>query len=255
MAPGISDTAMITMISLSICFVIGGIDLAQSETKHRHRHDPPRRAEHVVRQKPAIVHLADSRDDGREGAEKGHEPGHDDRLATMPLVELLGSQQVLLGEEQRLLAREEPRSRLGADPVADRVSEDGGNDDRQVDRDDIQQRGLVGIGAGAVDPRRHEQRVAGQEKPHQEAGLGEDDRDQGEQAAPANDALDVVNAVEKVDKLAEHGCHSNGGSTLMQSRFFVTFFGGGGGGAAGGGGRGGGGGEKAGTPPTNDTFS
>ena len=99
MAPGNSDTKMMTMMTLSICLVMRRVDFAQREAEHRHAEHPADAAEDVEADEPAVAHLADAGDDGRERAEEGQEAGDDDRLAAVAFVERLGAKQVFLREE------------------------------------------------------------------------------------------------------------------------------------------------------------
>ena len=63
-------------------------------------------------------------------------------------------------------------------------------------------RGLpAGLWRGAEDPGGHQQGVAGQEKAHQQAGLGEDDGDQAEQAAPFDQTLNVIDAAKQIEQV------------------------------------------------------
>ena len=56
------------------------------------------------------------------------------------------------------------------------------------------------IALRAQQARGEQQRITGKEEPNQQAGLREDHGHQVHQAAHADDALDVVNLVEKVDE-------------------------------------------------------
>src|SRR5262249_44371089 len=85
----------------------------------RHREDPARPADDVVKGVTAIGHPAHAGDDGYEGSNDGHEPGDDDRRPAVLLVELVRALEVLGSKEPRSRFVEDARPDLRADPVGD----------------------------------------------------------------------------------------------------------------------------------------
>ena len=72
-----------------------------------------------------VVHLADTSNDGGEGAHDGDELGQGDGLATVALEEVRGTVHVLLLEQTGVGLVEDRGSRLAADEVAGLVAGDG----------------------------------------------------------------------------------------------------------------------------------
>src|SRR5262245_3479268 len=91
--------------------------LAQHVAGSDDSHRPDEPADHVVRQKPRVVHAADAGDKRSERADDGQKAGQDDRLPAMPLEEPLGIDQMLSIEPAHDLARQH----LWPDPFADVV--------------------------------------------------------------------------------------------------------------------------------------
>ena len=120
----------------------------------------------------------------------------------MPLVELVGLDEVLAAEEERVGPAVESLARLPADPVPDRVSHDGGGDQSQVQPQDVE------VALRGEEPGGHEQRVAGQEEAHHEAGLGKDDDHQAEKAADPDQLGDVVEGAKEVLNQVQNKCLS-----------------------------------------------
>jgi hypothetical protein len=115
---------------------------------------------------------AQAGDERRQGADDRHEAGDDDRLAAVLLVELVGVGQVLGLDQPEPLEVEEPRAQEVPDPVVHRVADDGRGDEETMSTvRSTASRGREGAGG-------EEQRVAGQERRHHQAGLAEDDQEQ-----------------------------------------------------------------------------
>src|SRR5262249_61353413 len=154
--------------------------------------DPEKAPDDVEGDEATVLHFPHPGHHGREGPDDRHEAREDDRLPAVALVEGMGAQQVPALEEEGILAPEQERTRAVADPVPhlipdDRRRGDGGEPGPELE-----------MTRGAEDTRRDEERVAGQEEPDHEARLREYDHDQHEEAAPADDPLDVVELVRGV---------------------------------------------------------
>src|SRR5450759_4211799 len=151
-------------------FLHGG-DVAEEVAREHADRDPQRAADHVVGEEDAVVHRADSRDERRERADDRDEAGEDDRLLAVLLVERLGlAEMVLLEKADRPV--EGAGADLLPDPVVRGVSEDGGERERQEQHPHVER------AERGERPGREEERVPGQERRHDEAGLAEDDAEE-----------------------------------------------------------------------------
>jgi hypothetical protein len=115
----------------------------------------------------------------------------------VPLVEFVGAVQVLLVEEEGVLAVEDPRARVLPDVVADGVADDGR--DREDDPHHVHvepELRLRGQEAGG-----DEQGVAREEEPHQEPGLGEDDQRQSDVPGGLDEGARVAQEVKELEQL------------------------------------------------------
>src|SRR5207253_2483332 len=90
-------------------------------------------------------------------------------LAAVALIELLGLDQVVLGEKQGFLTIEKPRPGSPADVITERVPDDGSNRDGREEKRHIPMEQVRG------DPGRNEQGIAGKEEANQQPGLCEHD--------------------------------------------------------------------------------
>ena len=75
--------------------------------EHRQAEAPQQRADQVEERVLALVHVADARGDGREGADDRHEAGEDDRQPAEALEERVRALDVLDAEDARFLALED----------------------------------------------------------------------------------------------------------------------------------------------------
>ena len=121
-----------------------------------------------------------------ERPDDGNEPGDDDGLRAVSLVELPGPLHVRGPEEERLLAREDPRSGAVANGVPDAVADHGRDDEQPVEPPDVEGAG------GGHETGRDQQRIARQEEPDQQPRLGEDDGDQDDVTAPADEIVERI---------------------------------------------------------------
>src|SRR6266542_834811 len=112
--------------------------LAQVIPDQGHRDDPQQSAEDVEGQEAAVLHLPHAGHDRRERADDRHEAGDDDRLAAVLLVEIVSAPQMRGIEETGAGTVEQSRTGLSPDPVADRVAEDGGGHQENVQPPDAQ---------------------------------------------------------------------------------------------------------------------
>src|SRR5687767_10132891 len=119
----------------------------------------------------------------------------------MLLVELVGSVQVLLVEEQRVFAGEYAWPRRAPDRVSDRVSHDGSNRAESAQVVDVEKP------LGTEEAGRHEQRITREKEPDQQTGLGEDDRSDADVAAPLDQRREVGELMEEIDEGCDEGFH------------------------------------------------
>ena len=115
----------------------------------------------------------------------------------MALVEPARALDVLRVEEHRLLSREERRADAAPDRVADAVARDGGDAQQDVEPPDVQR------ARRGHEARTDQQRIAGQEKPDEQSGLDEDDREQDRIAAPAHRDVDDRVGRERPDEIVQ----------------------------------------------------
>ena len=106
----------------------------EEEAGQAHRRDPQDGADDVVGGEAPVRHVGSAGDDGRERADDRHELREDDRLAAVPLVELVRADEVLAPEQQRVRTAVERVSRLAPDEVAGGVADDGGDDQARDQR-------------------------------------------------------------------------------------------------------------------------
>ena len=184
---GMNDTTMISATSGSrYLSTLSPIGRAERVAEHRDADGPEQRADHVVESERAAAHRADARHHGRERAHDRHEAGEHDGLRAVTVEERLGALDVLLFEQARVRAAEEP----GPEPVADRVA-DLGPDDRGDEAADDDERD-VEVALRCEQPGGEQQRVAGEEEADQQPGLGEDDQPEPDLAVGAQRVDDVL---------------------------------------------------------------
>ena len=147
---------------------------AEEVAGERARPHPQAPARNIERQEPAIGHPPQPGDERRERADDRHEPRHDDRLRPVALEERVRALDVLLLHEPRLLRLEDPRAEELADEVVAVVPHH-----RRTPQQAEQQR-LVQRARPRQRPGRKQQRIAGQERRHDQARLAEDDHEQDE---------------------------------------------------------------------------
>ena len=143
----------------------------------------------------AVVHLADARHDGGEGAHDRDELGQGHGLAAVALEERRRAIDVLLLEQPGVGPVEDRRPRLAADRIARLVADDRGQPYERGGHPDVDADGA----------RAHEhaeceqQRVPRQEEADEQAGLGEDhehDAHNRPGAEPLHDRGDNAGGVE-----------------------------------------------------------
>src|SRR5580692_2502088 len=81
-------------------------NFTQEIAQDRHRKHPSSRSKNIKRQKPRVLHLANTRHEWRECADDGHELRVDDGLAPVLLVESMCPLQVFLLEQAGIRAIE-----------------------------------------------------------------------------------------------------------------------------------------------------
>ena len=117
--------------------------------------DPQRGPDYVEKREPRIVHLADAGHERSKRADDRHETGQHDRLATVLLVEPFRHLHILPLEDTGVGVGRGCRTQLPANPVVDRVAQDGRGHHHDDQHHDVQ----------AAEPRersrRKQQRVAG----------------------------------------------------------------------------------------------
>jgi hypothetical protein len=91
---------------------------------------------------------------------------------------------VVASEEPGLGSIVQRVPRLRTDIVPGRVAGDGGNDEEDVQRDDVQ------LPPGREQPGGDEQRVSGEKEADQETGFCEDDEEEPDIAPPADDLFE-----------------------------------------------------------------
>lgn len=169
------------------------------------RHDPKNSPANVVRDESAVLHAADAGDHRSESSDDRNEAGDKNGKAAVLLVKFFGAQKVLAMKKERILARENLRTGARADRVADRVADDGGKADDDVERPDVQG------AAGGEDARRDEKGISRQKKADEKPGFREYDDGDRRKTAHADQRLNVVDLVEEIPEKVhlekpERGC-------------------------------------------------
>jgi hypothetical protein len=129
---------------------------------------PHQAANDVVDDELAVGHGADPGDERGEGTDDRDETGEEDGLATVLGVERLRPLQVLPLQETDVVV-DGARADAVADPVVDRVAQDGGESQKAEQHPGVERPG------GGESALREQQRVAGQEGHEEHARLDEDD--------------------------------------------------------------------------------
>jgi hypothetical protein len=168
MMPGVIDSSTTTMITTSMCLPSGVLPTKKPSTViDDTQAAPPTTFVQAVR---PVGHARDAGDDRHERAHHRHEARDHDRLAAVPLVELLCEDHVLGPEEAPMRGRLSSKLTGSlSDEVRQQRARDRGRDQDRVEREQIE------LAGGRVHAGRHQQRVARQ-KEHQRAGLDEDDQ-------------------------------------------------------------------------------
>ncbi len=184
-------------------------DLPQEVAEHGDPAAPQHAADQVEDHEAAVVHPAHPGDDRGEGAHDRHEAGQHDRLRSVSLEEGGGLLDVLLLEDPGVGAAEEARPDLAAEEVADLVPRHRGGHDQCADQPER----LVQVGAvGHQQAGGEQQRVTGQEEADQQAGLGEDDGQDAEQAEGGDQGGRIEPG--RAEGEAGHGAGTPGGRVL-----------------------------------------
>ena len=105
----------------------------------------------------------------------------------MSLVKLVGAHEVLLVEQQRVVAAEQPRSPQISVPVAHQRTERRRHAAQDAEHPDIESAELL----KRQETSGKQQAIARQEEPDQQAALGEDDRGDRDEPAGEDDRLRV----------------------------------------------------------------
>jgi MFS family permease len=189
---------------------VGGDEghLAEEVAQHGDAGAPQRPADDVVHHEDAVVHLAHPGDDRGEGAHDRHEPRQHDRARAVLLEEGVPLGDVLLLEPPGVGSPEQRRSDLASEQVADLVTGDRGERDQEADQPE---RVVEVAPVGDEQAGREQQRVAGQEEPDQQPGLGEDDDEDAEQAEGGDQLL-------RVQEVGAEGRQRSGRRHAMTSR-------------------------------------
>ena len=171
---------------------------AQRVAEQSHAPHPGDPADDVVCEVARVLHSRRARHRRAERANDGYESREDDRLSAIGFVELLRALQVALLKEAGILALEESRPSLPADEVANLVSS------YRAQRDQRQQPRQFQLAGSGEHARSHQQRIPGQEEPHEHPGFDEDDYADHQRAAPLDQAADIVKPRQKVLQEFEH---------------------------------------------------
>src|SRR2546423_9069430 len=108
---------------------------AEKKAGENHAPDPGNRADHGIDEEIPERQVADSRNHRRKRPDYRHELGENDCLLSVPLVELVGADSMLLVEEEAVLTVEDSRSGGAADEITGAIPTDGG--DRKQRREAI----------------------------------------------------------------------------------------------------------------------
>lgn len=134
--------------------------------------NPNDSTEDVVQPEFQEVHFADPRYERCEGSNDGDEPGKDDGFGAVTLVERLRAEEMIPIEPSRSVAPENPRAKLVACPIVNRISHDCC--DGQQGNHDPELQGAIGDGAQRT--HREQEGVSGQERKDHQACFAENDR-------------------------------------------------------------------------------
>ncbi len=140
--------------------------------RQRQREDPDAAAQEVHGDEARIGHAPHPGDEGGEGTRDRQEARDDDRLAAVRFVIGVGLVERRPVEEARLLPAEHLRPEIMADPVIDVVAENRRRQQHRAQHRDVHAAG------GRQRSGDEQQRIAGQERRHHEAGFHEDDQEQ-----------------------------------------------------------------------------
>jgi hypothetical protein len=100
-------------------------DIVSKEVANsQHTPHPSDGAQHIVRDEFAKFHLPHAGDHWRKRPDDGNELGDHDCSVTIPFLEFMGTNSMLLVEEKAVFPIEDPRTRGVADEIAERIAYD-----------------------------------------------------------------------------------------------------------------------------------
>ena len=134
--------------------------------------DPGHGADHAEHDEARVVHLRHAGDEGREGPHDGQEARQGHGLAAVAFVELMGAVEVVAAEYLRVGVAEQPLAEGPADHVVGAVAGD------RRDHQQPAEQPWVHAAGGADGAGDEQQRVAGEERSHHQAGFTEDHQEQ-----------------------------------------------------------------------------
>lgn len=165
---------------------------AEKVTGKSHAHDPEDAAKNVVGNETPVLHFSHTGHNRSESSQDRDKAGDENGESTILIIKFLGGNKMFAVKEKRVFAGKNHRPALEPDAVANRVAENSGQTEHNVESPQIQ------ISPGGENPCGDQQRIAGQKKTHEQTGLGKDNDRQGQQAANPNERFDVINSVEPI---------------------------------------------------------
>ena len=181
-------------------------NIAEEVPGNRDTARPDKRTHAAEDQETAQVHAANAGNRSDEGADDWHKPRHHDRPGTVFVKERMGFINVDLLEQLAIGSAEERRARLGADPIADRVTSECRDDEEQAGKPDIE----VDETLGNEQTRDEEQGIARQKESDQQAALGKNDGED----HPEGDVTEIGQQGFWIQPVRSQGRHEGGADQL-----------------------------------------
>ena len=165
---------------------------AEKVADKSHAHDPEDAAKNVVGNEAPVLHFSHTSHNRSESSYDRDKAGDENGEPTILIIKFLGGNEMLAMEEKRVFAGKNHRPALETDAVANRVAEDSGQTEHNVESPQIQ------ISGGRKNPCGDQQRITGKKKANEKSGLGEDNCRQGRQASNPDQGLHVINPMKPI---------------------------------------------------------
>ena len=147
-------------------------------SSQEHSPHPQDGADHVEENEAAELHSCHAGYERSKSPDDGHELSKDDRLATMPFIEIMRPDQVFFVEKQGIFLLEDSRAGRLSYVVAGGITEHCCSVEEQSELPDVQ------VSLGGEKPRGHEQGVAGKKKAGEKSGFRKNDCRQSKISGP-----------------------------------------------------------------------